>query len=782
MLENFLSILSIAAIVAFFGFFFFLKRRETGDWIYIVYFFTVFLSGIALYTAGYAYEVGITEGLPPLYVLQKALSSVVVSFWGEYYPETIARLSAESPLYTVAVFVNYLACILFTFLVAVKLFGKNAVNRVRVFFRSFRNKFIIVGSAGQAEIFLNNLVRKQRRRTIVVLEPCHNDAKKELMYAGFAVAVVKEESEKAHKAENGEKDAAKEMREALIKAGLKRNWRGTKIIAMSERDETNLLTAKIVTDYISGEVKPRRGKSGRIEPLSKSQEKFLESLKLTAHIMYGFLDRAEHFAFTEYALGRVIFFNPFELRARKFILENPITSLIPARWINTAKARLYNPSDDEAHKKLSIGNIFVGFGSISRNILKKSICTYQLLGVDYNALVIDKDVKIMKKQFRALAPGLFDKYESGRVISRGAELKPDPDGQIYYPSPDECNKIDFFEANVLSEEFYQRAVAEAGAHDFTSIIVSLGDDKTGVETALELRRKLYEYGLLWGGDGGEKYDRVKIFVRVKKDSVLSDRSLLNDKNDIDNEISIFGSDGEILTENYIVQEELDIIAKRVANGYWKAATRDSGGKARKFNGITKWGALTDFKRDSNRNAVLGIRYKLNLLGFDLKKGEGGTDAKTVKAYESAYGMAAAKRQRAEKETGKFVDFLERDTDGNIIDNARNNLARLEHQRWNVFYLTNGWTKLEKARVTADTRQDEKAKQHACITTLEGLSALSRKQAELAAAAARISGEELSLDKALSAADTVCYDFDVMDGLFANLEDSNYIVTRRHCEE
>jgi len=253
--------------------------------------------------------------------------------------------------------------------------------------------------------------------------------------------------------------------------------------------------------------------------------------------------------------------------------------------------------------------------------------------------------------------------------------------------------------------------------------------------------------------------------------------LLNDKNDIDSEIIVFGASDEILNEDYIINEKLDSIAKRIANDYWKNAGSDE----QKTNIVTKWDALTEFKRDSNRYAAMSIRTKLNLLGFEMKEGTGGTDKEIIEAYKAAYGIAVSEKQRAEKEraqkeSGKFVDFAERDDKG-IIDNARNNLARLEHQRWNTLHLVSGWTKLAIEEVTADTRQDEKAKQHACITTFEGLYDLRKRQADTAIA----ENKQPSLDKALYYADTVCYDFDVMDRLFDNLKNSKYSIGKYNGE-
>ena len=779
MFDSVFSVITMIAVIAVFVFYFFIKKKEEKDWVYGIYFLTVLITGTVLCSLGLYYKEDNDTVFSPLFVIAKSLSSVLKSFGSDFNASAMAKLAAANPIYAVAVFINFLAAIILTFLIVIKLFGKNAINRIRIFFNSIRSKYIVIGASGQAELFLRSFDYKKRKRTTVILEARQKDKKKDLMFRGFVVVVIKDGEEEQPKRKNAEKkDITKETYEAMTLAGFQRKKHKTKIISMSENDELNLLVAKIVTDYIANIVKPAKNDDGRIE-LSSEQESKLETLKLSAHIMYETFDRTEHFSFIEYALGRVQFFNPYEVRARKFMLENPVTSLIPASWINTGKARLYNATDD-GHRAYKMGNVFVGYGYTNQHILKKSICNYQLLDTDYNALIIDKDAKKLEKQFQNLAPGLFNEKDgNGKIIKCGAELKPNPDGKVYYPNPNENYNINFTDLNILSSDFYNRIIQEiSGANgndglDFVSIVISLGSDKLSIETAFELRQKLYERKLLKGKAGEIEYERVRIFVRIIKESVLTDYKLLNDKNDIDSEIIVFGASDEILNEDYIINEKLDDIAKRIANDYWKNAGCDK----QKTNIVTKWDTLTEFKRDSNRYAAMSIRTKLNLLGFEMREGAGETDKETIKAYEAAYGIAVSGKQRAEKESGKFVDFAERDDRGNIIDNARNNLARLEHQRWNTMHLASGWTKLTIEEVTARARQDEKAKQHACITTFEGLSDLRKRQADSMAVEVKANGEELTVDTALSEADTVCYDFDVMDRLFDNLRDSEYYIDK-----
>jgi len=782
MLYSIFGIITIVALLIVFSLYFFIKKKDGKDWVYAIYFITVLITGTILYALGLSYNEDSNNATLPLFTTAKAINLALKSFSGDFSISSISKLAQDNAIFAVAAFVHFITAIILTFLIAIKLFGKNAVNKIRVFINShICSKYIVIGTSKQAEIFLQSVNSKRRKRTTVILDTAWKEKKNDLMYSGFAVVVISDcEDEQPLYQKGGKKTIAEGIYDALISAGFHRNKHDTKIIAMSEKDEVNLLVAKFVTEHIAEIVKPTKDNSGRVKELSSDQEKKLNEINLSVYAMYETLDRTEHFAFSEYALGKVRFFNPYEVSARKFVLENPITSLIPNAWINTEKARLYNVSDDGHDKSYKIMNFFIGYGRTNQHILKKSICNYQLLGTDYNALIIDKNAKNIGKHFQNTAPSLFNLEKENNKTVFGSELKPNLDGSLYYPNPEEAYNIAFEDLDVLSSDFYNKIIQDIDGgngkdgYDFATVVIALGTDKLSIETALELRQKLYERKLLKGTVGERKYDRVRIFVKIRN-NILTYCNVLNDKNDIDNKIITFGALDENINERYIVDEKMDFIAKRIANNYWKVA----GMTMQKTNVVTKWDSLTEFKRESNRCAALSIRTKLNLLGFELKECTNETDNKAVmEVYDKKYGIAVSKRQRAEKLTGKFVDFAERDANGNIIDNARNNLARLEHQRWNTLHMVNGWTKLEIAEVTANTRQNEKSKQHACITTLEGLSNLRERQANDALARAQKSDEQLSRDKCLSDADTLCYDFDLMDMLFEILNKSNYRICSR----
>jgi len=770
MFEDFYGKMAIIAVAGVFLFYVFAKKKEGKDRVYLICFVIIFLTGAFLYSFALKANKDQDALISPFFLVLRSFSNSLKAFGGDFNVSLTSKLAKENQIYYAAVIMHFFAAVFLTFSAVFSYFGKNLMNKIRVFWISLGGKYIVIGCDGQAGIFLKNLTPEQRRRTTVIIQPAQIDKKGELTGKGYAVVAVKEIKTNIEKAYSG----------ALKEAGAMRCNFKTRVISMSEQDEINLLIAKIMTDYITGLVKPEK-KDGSIV-LSGEQEKKASGIKLDARIMYSFLERAEHFSYIENALGKIRFFNPYEVRARKFLWENPITKLIPFYWIDTEKARL--------KKTYKINNIFVGFGSANKAILKKSIINNQLLNIDYNALVICKDAKKHEKLFINSAIGLFDTMEDGVIIKRGAELLPNPDGNVYLESPSEQNRILFKEADALSAELYDFIISEIRGDqngkyqpdDFTSIIIALGENKLSVETALELRQKLYEADLLAGKTEGKEYPRVRIFVKIDEETVLADEKILNSAaNEITCKIETFGADGEILTEEYIIDEKLDALAKNIANRY--------DGSTKTATAASEWNTCTQFQRESNRYAAMAIRIKLNLLGFDLIHGSK-PDFDCAGVFQTRYGTDAAFNLRARqkklensirlaRESGmvipdtilnlkikdEIIDLVERNG-GAFVDNARNNLAALEHQRWNAFHLANDWTKLPKEKIGAGRagRQNGAAKQHACITTFHGLTELREIQTNAAKAEIEKRKEQYIEAESLLNTDTIRHDFNTMDFL------------------
>jgi len=785
MFKDFYGILVIIAIIGAVFFNFLVKKKDGKDGIYAVYFVITLFAGMFLYLFALIYNKDADTSFSPFYLVFKSLSYSLKTFGGDFTVSVTSKLAKENQIYHAAVIIHFIASVFLAFLVVIKYFCKNLMNEIYIFFISWFGKYIVIGCDGQAEIFLKNL--EYKKRTIVIVQSDQIDKKKELIDRGYAVVAVKEIKE--DKKKDDENDTMKAYSRALKRAGAMRCRFKTRVISMSEKDEVNLLIAKIMTDYITGKIKSEKN-NGRIK-LTETQEKEINRIKLDARIMYSFLERAEHFSYIENALGKIRFFNPYEVRARKFLWENPITKLIPFHWIDTEKARLFN--------KYKISNIFIGFGDTNKAIFKKSIINNQLLNIDYNALIICKDSKKHEKLFMNSAIGLFDTIKNGKIIKRGAEILPNPDNKVYLESPSEQNKIVFKEADALTIELYDHVINEIKGtpaqkgkpaippSDYATVIIALGENKLSIETALELRQKLYESDLIYGKNDGKEYQRVRIFVKTDEESILADEKILNSiTKEITCKIKTFGTDEEILTEEYIIDDKMDTLAKNISNRYE--------GSIENVTAANEWNTCTQFHRESNRYAAMAICIKLNLLGLDLKEGKEPDIDDCAGLFHKRYGTNAAFKLRAERKEiekairlarenekkgiavpdeikglkikDEIIDLVERNN-RKFADNARNNLAKLEHQRWNAFHLANDWTKLPIKKIGAerDGRQNGAAKQHACITTFSGLIRLRdmQKNAEKAEIEKEKKKQYIEAESLLKA-DTIRHDFNTMDFL------------------
>jgi hypothetical protein len=583
---------------------------------------------------------------------------------------------------------------------------KSLWNAMSVFFliHSGKKLWLIAGTGAHQKNLLENLTPEQKNNTVIIPNETNEEAKKEYLARGFLVI--------------DEKISA----DILKKTGCF-HTRETVLIAISDDDVENLEIARTAAACLQTLSAGERGK-----------------LHFSAHIMYTHIEQAEHFAFSEggAAGGFIQFFNPYEITARSFLFDNPVTKFIPSSYIDFRAARLKRAFD--------FLHVFIGFGKANRELLKQSIAADQLLGMDYHALVIDISLEDGKSAFMNRCRGLFVSED-------------ERDSKKYFPVPEEKYHIEFVECNALSKEMYDtviRRVKNAGA---STAVVSLGNVQLSAETAMELRRQCYTESIV--------KEAIHIFVHASTHSPIAADDVLNNKDDVENGITIetFGFDDEIFSLDRITNREMDILAKHTAENY-------SGSPGIKYPAT--WDKLSSHERESNRYAALSVKAKLNLMGFDLvyDTAEAGVqDERILEEFKIAYGLERAQRLRS---AGDVLSYLERDAGGSIADTARNNLARLEHQRWNAFHLVKGWTPMPKEKLTAQLRKIPREKKHACITTFEGLVELRDLQTSLECA--QVPGTDR--DAVLKEKDTIQFDFNVMDCLEGNLKDTKYRIVKK----
>ncbi|GHU23431.1 hypothetical protein FACS1894172_08230 [Spirochaetia bacterium] len=698
--ETIVSEIAIALILFGVLFYFFSKlvKSISKNIPQIVFFVTIFIAGLMLNWLAINYFYGKDENPVNIFKLGAIFSITLKMFAGFNWDVSIwSPLAKQNILYSIAITLCFVSAVLYTASLVVHLFFKNLWNSISIFFLTNFSKrtWIIAGMGVYQGTLLKGLTPEQKKSTIIIPNKINDEVQKEYLAQGFLII------------------NAKLSVDILKKAGFF-DKKETALIAISDNDVENLDIARTITSY-----------------LKTRSDKDREKLNFSVHIMYTNIERVEHFKFSESAGGKIQFFNPYEITARSFLFENPITKFIPLSNIDTETAHIKTGFD--------FLHVFIGFGKTNSELLKQSIAANQILGVDYRALVIDTDIKDKKSIFINQCHGIFINREEW-------------DDKKYFPAPHEKYHIDFIECNVLSKEMYGTVINCVKKVDASAVIVSLENDQSSAETAMEFRQQCYE----------ESIKNVNIFIRAKEDSSIIAEDVLNDNTEI--KIKLFGFEDEIISLEHIINRDMDILAKHIAENY-------SGDTSIEYP--SKWDELSNHERESNLYAALSIRIKLNLMGFDLiydKTENSIQDKNILTEFAHIYELEPSQKLRNEK---KYLSYIKRNPDGSIANTARNNLARLEHQRWNSYYLVKGWTPLPKDKVSAASRKNPQTKKHACITTFEGLDKLTQLQANKK----REDDPALDYQAALEKYDTMHLDCDQIDCLIGNIANTKYRIVK-----
>ncbi len=304
----------------------------------------------------------------------------------------------------------------------------------------------------------------------------------------------------------------------------------------------------------------------------------------------------------------------------------------------------YIPIDKNTATAFSGLTIFIaGLDTFGIEILRKSIYLGQFIGGEYKAIVTDEEMTRKKGLLYNKYPGLKKNYQ-----------------------------IETYEAVPGSEEFYQ--VLEKNLHNINYIVVALGNDTLNIETATEIQRLV---------NRSQVNHKPIIAVHIIKDEDFEHL----EKYRLFSDIRFFGRSPDIFTENIIINEAMDKMARKMNalfNSIYKIEPADN------------WGKLDTFTKESNRAAALNISTKLKLLGLEAKEISCDNDIEI--------------NNRAPVNLNDYLT-------GERLDN----LAKQEHLRWNAFHFASGWVTWPLDKIDNPIKAKDLAnKRHACLVSWDEL--------------------------------------------------------------
>lgn len=405
-------------------------------------------------------------------------------------------------------------------------------------------------------------------------------------------------------------------------------------------------------------------------------------------------------------------FSKYELMARRFVVDYPVTKYIPRSFFND-NFTLKNG------KRINI--VFIGFGKVNYQLFRLCAMQFQF-AQQIDGKLASKPVNYHIYDNRDTS--LHNEFFSRILYEFDEEFK-----DCDFPKPEKICELKIHPLDINSVDAKKDFKSLVTQDSFTYFIVSLDSDLEDASYAQTVRRLF---------DGNDNY---RIFVRAKNEN----GEKLNEINDC---ITYFGEEKNLYSHENIVNDDLTELAQRINLLYnnisnppeWlrelksnKDLTAEEQEKIlnekladprnREFM-RESWTALPYIEQASNLYHALNLPYKLNLMGFDMVKKSGENDNGISEAeFNERYINSG-------RETGYGdYSFFFKNESGNV-------LAYIEHLRWNALYILYDYKQMKKDCITVAEKQDEngnvsrmmphkniRQKQHACLTTYYGLSEL-----------------------------------------------------------
>ena len=447
--------------------------------------------------------------------------------------------------------------------------------------------------------------------------------------------------------------------------------------------------------------------------------------------------------------GCIRYINRFQKVAISFIDRYPFTKFMDERHLDYSTACVRDGVD--------INVCMIGFGKVSQQIFLTSVANNQFITEGEKGA-----------QLKAVKYHIFDRVsaENNKNLNHNYYRLRNECGDVntkdYLPLPELPASEQYYHLDINDTRFYNtiRQVVSRSENDVNFAIISFGSDLENIDMARKLIAKRREWGIA----------NLVIFVRVK--DWKKDEHLLNDEN-----CFVFGDEKtDVYNIDEIVRDKIFRMA-HMRNELYALEYQITSGKQLDLDLYltTKAQANADWfkkknqiERESNLYGCLSLRSKLNMIGLDYCEQTLDLPALSEKEYLARYATGDPIVYEASS------DLLDKKVVRYTLDfpkSLRNNLAILEHYRWNSFMISKGMIpasleQIEHERVVVDGEEkftngkNYKLRRHGNLTTFDGLVDFRK------IVARRDNASEF--DK-----DVIKYDYQIMDDAYWLLAHTGY---------
>lgn len=418
-------------------------------------------------------------------------------------------------------------------------------------------------------------------------------------------------------------------------------------------------------------------------------------------------------------------FSRYELGARKFIIDYPISRFLPESFYG--KYRTILPE-----KKINV--IFLGFGKVNYKLMSMMIMQNQFVGLGDGKFVNHPvDYYVYDSDEGRLHTDLLMNIDFDCSEISSPDLPP--------PEP-LCRVVETECVNIHTPSFIdklKKLVRDENA--FSYVIVSVGSDFENVSYA----ERLF--------DLRKKTDNVMIFARTRENKFASAEK---------NGVYMFGNDNEILSKEVIVNEALDGVSRRL-NAIYNDSSRSE---------IIAYNARPAIEMYSNIYHSISVFFKINLLGMDFVRAAAADGRERVSKDELFASFGGFPTER------KYEDYFSL--------SVWNMLGFSEHSRWVAQYVLKGFRPMPFDEIVAEkyvengkekfkvVSKNVGARRHCCITDFYGLDKYHRH-------ILKVWQDNGYIKTTIDDVETYQYDFMFLSEAYDRMAENGYVLVRRSGE-
>lgn len=685
-----------------------LKNYKKGEFI------AIFGAAWPLYLAAY-----IKNGESVLNVIFDSFSAMLRTVAVSFDLDVLTPLARESLLFHIAIGFCAVLAVVNTFLLSASILFRKAFNNrmLRRIKRCRRDVCVLVGFNEKGRSILSSIDVKKQKMDLLVLSSELSDEDKEIIYAARG----------AYKSFDG--DIASTLNNLCDGPGRGFTKRHCDIILLADNEEDNIrygFSIAKMTERLGSEL-----------ALASDRK-----IGVDAYLFSNDANEAIYERISRKSYGTVHCMNKYQMLSCDFAMQYPITEFIP-HLIDKKHAALKEGAD--------VRIIMVGFGKMNRQLFRIYTQNNQCMIME-NGKAVEKPLKyVVFDKKRA-----YDESSFNHTYLHYRNWKKNlTDTDDYFELPSEPADVEFHEEDINSAEFpisLNNSLSK-NENSFNMVVVSVGDTREALDIAEKIAVNAKE----------AKADKnTVLFVRVRNSALI--REL---KNDVFNDVPIipFGDELSLYTYERIVNPAADSMAKDRHLCYSvESKDQTKTEEELRLNAISKWLFKWDtIQRNSNIYAVLSIRMRLQLLGYDY----------VLKSYPA---KDASEDFLKDYTAGNPIVYKDETVNGKKLINykakyrkdgtPRSILAQTEHSRWNAYHICNGFVPASKTEYL----NEEKGvllqrRRHINLTTFKGLDDYDRWRTSPTS-----SPDERP--------DVIFYDYQLMDDAVWMLDRNGYKIIRK----